>query len=517
MVQWGANTVHTFDAASTTASSASSAGGGGFGFGGAPAASSYAAAAPTAGGGLFGSAGFSTGTATTAPPFGAAGAAASGPAPTFGGTGPFGSSAAAAAPLFGGGAASPAPAGFGGGGGGLFGGTGTGTGGLFGSTGAAAAPGTGLFGSPSSSFSTAPGPSPGFGSFGGGGSSGGGGLFGGSTAGGLGAPAPAPPILVPAQAALLALQNAEARQEEARVVAALTSVHQAYSGTAMVPEYGDAYASARSSSAPFALIYYTDASPELRQQQWLQGMVVPPDRTGSEWGTMPNASAIMPIVPPRPPQVSARDWNEAVARNPHPARYMPSALVGAAALQSRISYQQESANALGSHLDLVRETLGALVRQSRLVQDRADKARARRDDQRFRLLDLMRKVEIVRCFRQPLQAGEVQALDRLGTLYRELDRTVRPAVSALQERAKEVSQQKKPTTRRNRPGAAVGSMSSQQIREWEATLRDGHGASLARLQQALDRPVRDLALLQRRVDRSPPAPIPAPPLAALRR
>jgi hypothetical protein len=325
---------------------------------------------------------------------------------------------------------------------------------------------------------------------------------------------------IPAQAALQAHRNAEARQEEARVIAALTSVHQAYAGTALAHDsgiedpfqalpYGTSTSSSSSNSAPFTLIYYTDASPELRQQQWLQGMVA--------GGQQP--IRVRPVVPPRPPQASSRDWNVAVARNPDPSMYMPSALVGAAALQSRLSYQQESSTSLEAQFGLVRETLDTLARQSQLVRMRADKIAARRSSQQSRLLDLLRKVELVRCFRQPLQPGEVQALERLGTLNRELDRSVRPAVSELQDRAREqlLSRSSSGGTSTSTTILDYCSATPQQRQEWEVTLMARHGPSITRLQQALDRPSRELALLQQRIDRAPPAPVPVPPLAVLRR
>jgi hypothetical protein len=57
----------------------------------------------------------------------------------------------------------------------------------------------------------------------------------------------------------------------------------------------------------------------------------------------------------------------------------------------------------------------------------------------------------------------------------------------------------------------------QQKLEWEAALRDRHGPGVARLQEALDREARDVALLRQRIERAPPAPVPAPPVSAMRR
>jgi Nucleoporin complex subunit 54 len=502
VLQWGTNSVRTFDTGAAAAAGGISTGTGALGGGGGTAGTfSFGATAPapsltTA----FPSSSLGGTAATTAAAAPANTSAAVTAAAPFG----FGAAPASAVPSFG----TPAPsASF----------PGIGGGGMFGSP--APAPATasafGFFGQSSSTSTTA---SPG--------------LFGGSStttaASGFGAgfgqtqqqqqqQQPA------AQAALQAHQNAEARQEEARVVAALTAIHRAYSGTAVCPDDGAAATAdldfAQPSSAPFTLIYYTDISPELRQQQWLQGMIVGGGGGGlggsgqQEGGGAAAASMMVrPVVPPRPWQVSSRDWRAAAARNPDPATHMPAVLLGASALQSRISYQQESATKLTQQFQLVRDTLEALAQQSeRLQREVANKVRHRHEQQRSRLLSVMRKVELVRSFQIPIQHGELQALERLANLHRELERTVQPTIRHLHDRAEQQQLQQQSGGRGENAAPISASLSLAQISDLENVLKNEFGPGIVRMQRALEKPVRDVALLKKRIEHAPLPALPPPP------
>eukprot|EP00934_Nitzschia_sp_Nitz4_P005329 Nitzschia sp. Nitz4//scaffold4_size323378//77213//78466//NITZ4_000637-RA/size323378-processed-gene-0.338-mRNA-1//-1//CDS//3329553330//5319//frame0 len=346
---------------------------------------------------------FGTGTpATGATPVPAGGLFGSAPAPAaFGspapGTSLFGSSPAPGGSLFG---SSPAPAAAPTTS--LFGAPAPSPGGsLFGST-PAPAPGTSLFGAPSTGGSLFGTPAPAPSAFG-------------STTSLFGAPAPANAATqqqpqIPAQAALQAHMDAAARQEAERVRSALETLHAAYAGTTQPSGSAD---------SKFVAIVYNPLTPEQRQLQWIHGM----------------GQAGVILEPERPPQVSDKQWKKAVVDNPDPQNYMPQALVGAAALEGRIAWQQSRANELGAHvatLSKSRETLQDRAKQAHQdVEERAKRHAALRK----RLLDVMRRVELARCMNQPIQPDELKALQRISALYREVE-TVRGVLVGLQNRSR---------------------------------------------------------------------------------
>ena len=138
---------------------------------------------------------------------------------------------------------------------------------------------------------------------------------------------------IPAQAALQAHMEASARQEAAKLQQSLEILHKSYAGTSHAEE----------ESSPFVCIVYNDMNPE--QLQWYFAH--------SQTGSQP--------VPPKPPQVSEKDWLEAVVRNPDASLYIPIALVGAEALQARLGWQQERANSFAKGAELLEGARDSLV------------------------------------------------------------------------------------------------------------------------------------------------------------
>jgi len=341
------------------------------------------------------------------------------PNPAAGATG--GASAAPAAPppqfSFGSSTPSPAP-------GGGFGGT---TPSFFG-TAPSPTGGGSLFSSTATPSSAAPAGGAGFGSFssstfgGGGGaapspglfasSPSGGGLFGAPSGGGLfGQPQQQQqpgPMLLPAQAALQAHLDATARQEEARVTRRMERLFGAYAGTASAPS--------STKSAEFTLVYYTAASSQVLQQQWLrQGIIGGGGGAGGAGSSaaQQQVANAMAAAPPRPPQVSEQDWNRAVVNNPDPQHSMPAALVGAEALQARLSYQQQQANECSAQLETIQSAAKVLSRRYGESVKALQKMREVHELQKKRLLDTLKKVELARCMNAPLQGDEVRASEKL--------------------------------------------------------------------------------------------------------
>ena len=393
------------------------------------------------------------------------------PAPAAG----FGSPSASTAPTGGGlfGSLSPAPAP---------------SGGLFGTSTPATTTGGSIFGSPipapaGSLFGT-PAPSSG-------------GLFGSTSAapagsfGGFGAPAPAPTSSlfgsstttfgapssslfgitttqqqqqqqqqqIPAQAALQAHINASARQEADRVRSALESLITAYTGTG-------------ANESKFVNIVYNPLSPEQRQMQWVHGM-----GTGEQiW------------APPKPPQVSDAEWNKALVNNPDPHNYVPVALVGAMALQTRVAWQQDRAKELASNAQTLRKSHDTLKERSSRVREDVDQLSRQHSNLRKRLLDVMRRVELARCMNQPLQPDELKAGAHLKSLHQNVT-AARSSLFALQEKC------------RTQPSAALRPPQVLAIPDKGQLLPvlKNHRQAIEKLTLAAKKDMRDVELMQRRV------------------
>lgn len=377
---WGANTVHTFGppaGATWTPQPAPS-----FGNFGSPSPANQPA--PALGNTLFGNnAPASGGSSLFGAPVGNTGS-------PFGNTpapGPFGNTPSQRG-LFG--SSTPAPST---GGTGLFGNNFAPAGGtgLFGGTPAGQTHSSSLFGSPANSGSL----------FGNRAST-----FGGSS---FGTPAPGTSLFsntsqpqqqqqqyqqIPAQAAILGYMDAHARQEEVRVRTKLEKLFLSYTGQVVVAEDS-------TRSANFVAITYNPLTPEERQMR----MAVAAMGGQQQY-----------FEPPRPLQVCRRDWKLATVNNPDPNEYTPVALVGATSLQGRISWQQDRATTLSNHCKEGEKTLDFVRRRASIARQRLLEKDRKQLALKQRLLDVMKKVEIVRSFNKPFQPDEYQALQRLQTL-----------------------------------------------------------------------------------------------------
>jgi hypothetical protein len=300
-----------------------------------------------------------------------------------------------------------------------------GSGGLFGTPSSAAPATTSLFGSPPPS--QAPTSSPGLfgapasgGLFGNTTSS----LFGGSAMGG-GASLTAPSMFggygasqqqqqqhIPAQAAIQAHMNASALQEEQRVKVQFEKLYRAYTGSLEVqPDSQE--------QSKFVAIVYNELSPAQIQQQFFSGI----GNTGQI------------LAPPRPLQVSEKEWTQAIISNPDPTKFVPQPIIGAVALQSRVTWQQDKSKEYAGHAKSVQASLDFIRRrEARAKQDLHEKERKLEALQQ-QLLQVMTKVELARCFNKTLQPDEYRALQRLTTLIQQLE-GMRSELASLQTKAR---------------------------------------------------------------------------------
>lgn len=397
--------------------------------------------------------------------------------------------------------AAPTPAIFGTPGGGLFGTPAPAPSGtsLFG-TPAPAAPGSSFFGTPApapstSGFFTSPAPAPttGGGLFGGGafapapasGTSGG--FFGaGQAAGGLfGQPSPwqqqsqqqpqQQQQQVPAQAALQAHIDASARQEADRVRSALEKIHGAYTG---MPGHEI------QKTQKFVSIHYTDITPEHRQLLWLHSL-----GTG---GISEGLSQL--VAPPKPPHVSEEDWYRAVVNNPDPANLMPMALVGAEALQARLSWQQNRATEMARHAEMLQKTLDTVQQHSEGAQNEIQRMMHNYEGLKLVMLDKMRKVELARCMNQPLQPDEAKVMERLFAMCQKVNK-MRKILNELDETIRAMPPPQVTSTSYQQPSSSAPAFDKERLLPF---LKE-HRKQLEAMTEAVNRDVRDIHLLQQHV------------------
>lgn len=100
---------------------------------------------------------------------------------------------------------------------------------------------------------------------------------------------------------------------------------------------------------------------------------------------------------------------------------MPTPLVGATSLHSRIISQQEKANGLHTHATRLRETLSFLEQTARSSREHIQHLQTTQMELNRRLLEIMRKVEIIRCMNQPTQRAEEEAQYTLRKLLEQVN------------------------------------------------------------------------------------------------
>jgi Nucleoporin complex subunit 54 len=212
----------------------------------------------------------------------------------------------------------------------------------------------------------------------------------------------------PAQAAYQAHQDAQARNEQTRVLQRMQSLYAAYTGTTVVE--------ADRPSHCFSMILYEPKTTKVAMSIW---------GSTSIWGNTSHA----PIpLPPRPPSINTADWNVACLRTPEHASG-PVAVVGADGLQARVLQQQAQSQRIGTqHLVKLQAALELWQQRQAQVQRALDYSREQHRQQCRRLGKIMKKMEVLRCYRLPLQDAELDAYARMRQLRRVVEEQLVPAV-----------------------------------------------------------------------------------------
>jgi RNA-binding protein YhbY len=207
----------------------------------------------------------------------------------------------------------------------------------------------------------------------------------------------------PAQAAYQAHQDAQARNEEARVLQRMQNLYAAYTGTTVVE--------ADRPSHCFSTILYQSKSAEVSMLQSSSNVVSP---------SFP--------LPPRPPSINTADWNVACLRTPEHSSG-PVVVIGADGLQARVLQQQAQSQNIGTkHLVKIQEALSLWQQRQSQVQRALDYSKEQHRQQCRRLGKIMKKMEVLRCYRLPLQTAELDAYQRMRQMQRGVEEQMVPAV-----------------------------------------------------------------------------------------
>ena len=253
-----------------------------------------------------------------------------------------------------------------------------------------------------------------------------------------------------------------ARQEAVKLQSAAEKLYNGYRGSKLVT------------------IVYNQMTPEQRQWQW----------------TMMNATGgLRHPIPPTPTIVSEQDWIDMCVRNPDPDSYMPAAMMGADALQTRLASQQDRSQNLQKNLDTLQDAHTSLqAKRDRFESDVAS-LRTIHARLRQRLLDMMRKVELVRCRNLPIQADEAKLAQQLHLLSTQVAQMAQ-LMAQLHQQAQSAS---------TRPSSArVALPDKAQLHQ----VLTEHREALTKLSNAVQQDANDLSLLQQKVvyGRVPQAP-----------
>jgi hypothetical protein len=468
MVTWGANTVHNIGAASSTSNPATatttSTTPGGFSFSSSNTGTTTNTTPSLAtAGGLFGNTTTST-TAALPPSTGLFGSLSTTPTPSVS-TGLFGSLSTS----------TPAPASTGG----LFGSSS-----FFGGTTTPAPPSGGLFGNTNTTNTSS--------IFGGGGGSTGSSLFGNTNnpSGSIfGSPAPTlqqqqPPPQIPAQAALQAHMNAYARNEEARVVQRMQTIHQTYTGT---------LAATDQKSHCFSIPLY---NPITEQQRQLQNAISTVVMTTNNQGFMVSSAL---VAPPKPPQICEEDWKLACIRNPDANHYIPTAVVGAESLLARAILHQEQTSTIQKHMTKIQEAIDHIQQRHGEVTRLLEYSTEQHQKQCTRLLKIMKAVEVVRCFNIPLQSAEVEAFQRIRYLKHSIiEEQLVPEVLQLTESQQQQPPPPPPPDKNETSEVSSISIPMEKQQVWMTILQE-HRTQLGKITEVLRKEQQDLQLLHDRV------------------
>lgn len=293
---------------------------------------------------------------------------------------------------------------------------------------------------------------------------------------------------IPAHAALQAHMDVSARNEQNRILNRMHKIHEAYTTGPTT----DVNKDDNTPSHCFSTVLY---NPATAQQQQFQAAM---QSTGFRQEALLAAQ-------PQPPQISDSDWQLHCVRNPDPTRYVPFAVVGAENLAARaLSHQQQSVALGDRELAAIQQSAELVQQRAVTVQRQLAALRHKHEEQRKRLLQVMKHVEVARCFNMPLQRAELDAVQRMRQLQRAVvEGQMVPAVARLADYNASSSTAITATTtlqqQHRHPEEADDAVPSPPVqREWMNVMKE-HRTKLTALTNAVQPDQRDLRLIRERV------------------
>jgi Nucleoporin complex subunit 54 len=312
---------------------------------------------------------------------------------------------------------------------------------------------------------------------------GGGGIFGTAAPTAFQQPQQLPPQ-EPADAALQAHIDASNRNEEARVRHRMQKTHFAYTtGTEVTADEG---------SHCFSIPLYNPVTAQERQFQAAYSSAV-------NVYSNDDHSKRQLFVPPRPPQISQADWDDACVRNPDAYNFMPVAVVGAESLKARAVLQQSQANAIVAHISKLTEVVDDWSRRLVTVQQQLNAAKRTHALQRVQLLKVLKHVEVARCFNLPLQPKEMEAKNCILHLNNEiLQGKIEPSLARVTNATANAQSSLAATMQSAFTRHEGARPSVEQQRQWMHILKQ-HRATLTKMTETTKADQQDLHLIRDRI------------------
>ena len=206
-----------------------------------------------------------------------------------------------------------------------------------------------------------------------------------------------------------------------------------------------------------------------------------------------NARLGLPSNPAsRPSHVPEDLWNRRIAENPEPERCSPVAVTGHAELKQRLDADHRQTEEHALAVESLAAQLGKIENGSERARARIARARARHATLSLKMLEAMRRLELVRCAGQPVFVEEREARRHLDALRRAADgpRTVLAELHTDVARA-----QAGGAGRGARRADALSALSPSDAKELHQALTRQH-EGLARLAAVVQKDARDVAIIR---------------------
>jgi hypothetical protein len=121
-----------------------------------------------------------------------------------------------------------------------------------------------------------------------------------------------------------------------------------------------------------------------------------------------------------PPYIEARLWEQAERDNPDPETCVPAPVVGFQSLQERVQHQQKHTTGLVEIVKSLQDTVESLQQAAHRTHATMESCRRKQVEQSNRFLQIVRKIELLRCMNLPLSGEEKKLATRLEQVQRSM-------------------------------------------------------------------------------------------------